>query len=164
VHWAEFALGTCARARGGSAQRRVLDGTLPGEPAAARHRRTGDDGTAAHRRGDGGATATGDVAGCGPSDVAWTAAVGTAAVRARQAQRGARSGRELSERDVRARRRCRAGERRGRGSCRDTWRAVPTAALSHGVGAARGGHAAAARAHSSAISELKFIPKEISSK
>jgi hypothetical protein len=37
------------------------------------------------------------------------------------------------------------GGRRERGGCRDPRRAVPTLALSRGVGAARGGHAAVAR-------------------
>jgi hypothetical protein len=112
-------------------------GALPGEPVAARHRRTGD----------GGATVTSDGRrdGCGPGDVARTAAVGMAAVGA--AARGAECG--LSGR------RC------------------PNSALTRAVGAARGGHAAAARCRAGparratsdkrarllAISELKNLPR-----
>jgi hypothetical protein len=76
VHWAEFALGPDTQCRRG--------GVLPGEPAVAQHRRMGDGGAAAHRRGDGGATATatsdGRRDGCGPGDVARTAAVEILAV------------------------------------------------------------------------------------
>jgi hypothetical protein len=60
--------------------------------------------------------------------------LGDGAVRMSEARR-------LGER--RARGRCRGGA--GEASCRDAWRAVPTAALNRGVSAARGGHAATAR-------------------
>jgi hypothetical protein len=62
-----------------------------------------------------------------------TVAVGTAA-RARRAV-GATA----------ARARLSGGGRRGRGGCGDAWRAVLTATLSPGIGAARGGHEAAVR-------------------
>jgi hypothetical protein len=79
--------------------------------------------------------------------------------------------RRLGER--RARGRCRGNGGAGEVSCRDARRAVPTAALNCGVGAAHGGHAAMAccradparRAKAdrwgplSVISELKFTPK-----
>jgi hypothetical protein len=53
--------------------------------------------------------------------------------------------RRLGER--RARGRCRGDGGAGEVSCRDARRAVPTAALNRGVGAARGGHAATVRCH-----------------
>jgi hypothetical protein len=46
-----------------------------------------------------------------------------------------------------AARRCRGVGGAGEASCQDARRAVPTAALSRGVGTARGGHAAMARCH-----------------
>jgi hypothetical protein len=63
-----------------------------------------------------------------------TRPVGAAVVHARRGTVGRRAG---------AKRRCRGGA--GEASCRDVRRAVLTAALSRGVGAARGGHAATAR-------------------
>jgi hypothetical protein len=64
--------------------------------------------------------------GAGTTDVGAREVVGT-----RRGRRGNGGG---TERGAAVRR-----ARRDRGCCRDAWRAVPTAALSHGVGAARGG-------------------------
>jgi hypothetical protein len=77
----------------------------------------------------------------GPSDDAVGEAVGAIAVRARPAvgrrvARARRSG---------AARRCREAGGASEAGCRDARRAVPTVALSHGVGAARGSHTATAR-------------------
>jgi hypothetical protein len=102
-------------------------------PASAAHgARRHDAGAreaAALRRLTGAGTADGSTASKGE------ASVGTAAARVRWSgwRRRARGG-TLS-----------GGERRGRGGCRDARHAVSIAALSHGVVAARGGHAAAAR-------------------
>jgi hypothetical protein len=62
----------------------------------------------------------------------------------REAAVGTRREGEAALSGGRAARGCRAGERR-RGSCRGARRAVPTVALSRCIGAARGGHAAAAQ-------------------
>jgi hypothetical protein len=105
---------------------------LLGEPAAARHRRTGDGGetgaeTTARRETVTERASTASDRGSrdgGASEAAVGHGGGT-----REA-----GGRRLS-----------GAARRGRGSCQDARRAVPTAALSRGVGVARGGHAAAAR-------------------
>jgi hypothetical protein len=67
---------------------------------------------------------------------AWTRPVRVAVVHTRRGAVGRRAG---------AVRRCRGVGGAGDASCRDVRRAVPTAALSRGVGAARGGHAATVR-------------------
>jgi hypothetical protein len=102
-------------------------------PAHGRRR-----GTAAHRRGDSGAArrrrASGERGGRGgPGDGAVGEAVRATAARATQSGGGRRTrgGREVGG----------ASE----ASCRDARRAVPTAALSHGVGEAHGSHVATAR-------------------
>jgi hypothetical protein len=119
---------------------------LLGESAAARHRRTGDGReTAAHRCGDGDATrrrlASGEPRETA-SDQRWwlrPVAVGMAALARRavgaEAARARRSGGGW-------RGRCDGRWRAARGGCQDARCAVPTAALSHGVGAARGSHTA----------------------
>jgi hypothetical protein len=136
----------CPAARGSAV-------ALLGELAAARHRRTGDGGeTTAHRRGDGGgerretasdrasaASDRGDRDGGTSEASGWGVggareAVGRRAARARR-RSGASSMRRLS-----------SATRARRGSCQDTRRAV----------ADRWGPL-------SAISELKFTLKEISS-
>jgi hypothetical protein len=64
--------------------------------------------------------------------------VWAAAAHARRGAVGRRAG---------AARRCRGVDGAGEASCRDARRAVPTVALSRGIGTACGGHAATARCH-----------------
>jgi hypothetical protein len=135
VHSASAAhgLGQAARAARGARHttraRAVHGGTRCGGAA----RRAGNDTAPAHGRRRGwrltsAETATGD-GGHGPGDAASDHGGRDASCRddgvAREASVGTR----------REGRGCRA--RRGRGSCRDAWRAVPTAALNRCVGAAR---------------------------
>jgi hypothetical protein len=97
--------GTCARW--------LCSAALPGEPVAARHRRTGDgggDGSSARRRrratvtGDGGC---GEAAGCGPGDAA-----------SDRGGRGVSCQDDGGAREARVGRRCRKrrGEREARGT------------------------------------------------
>jgi hypothetical protein len=120
------------RPRPGGAARRAGDDTAPAH-GRRRGRRLTDAETTT---GDGG---RGEAAGCGPGDAALDHGSRGASCRddggAREAAVGTRREGEVAL----------SGGRAARGSCRDARRAVPTAALSRCIGAARGGHVAAVR-------------------